>query len=138
MLATHYHELCDLALTKPGIRNFTIAIREWQGSIIFLRRLVEGGASRSYGIQVARLAGLGRPVVERAMEILKNLEAGEFNEQGMPRPVGRGAAATQLSLFREVPPRSPVVEELEAIDPDTLSPLEALNALARLKKLLKP
>ncbi|MBI5526270.1 MAG: DNA mismatch repair protein MutS [Deltaproteobacteria bacterium] len=137
MLATHYHELCDLALTKPGIRNFTIAIREWQGSIIFLRRLVEGGASRSYGIQVARLAGLGKSVVERAMEILRNLEAGEFNEQGMPKMVGRGGSGTQLSLFREAPAPSPVIEELQALDPEAMTPIEALNALVKLRNHLK-
>jgi DNA mismatch repair protein MutS len=137
MLATHYHELCDLALTKPGIRNFTIAIREWQGTIIFLRRLVEGGASRSYGIQVARLAGLGKPVVDRAMEILRNLEAGEFNEQGMPKMVGRAGSGTQLSLFREAPAQSPVIEDLKSLDPDTMTPIEALNALAKLKNALK-
>jgi DNA mismatch repair protein MutS len=136
MLATHYHELTDLALTKPHIRNFTIAVREWQDQIVFLRRLVEGGASRSYGIQVARLAGLPSGVIERAREILGNLEAGEFDAEGMPRVAGREGRGTQLALFHEVNDDGRVLAELKSLDPDTLSPIEALNLLSALRRKL--
>ena len=85
MFATHYHELTDLALTKPGIANFHIAVREWNGKIIFLRKLMSGSTSHSYGIQVAALAGLPDGVISRAREVLANLEAGEFDEAGRPR-----------------------------------------------------
>jgi DNA mismatch repair protein MutS len=136
MLATHYHELTDLALTKPRIRNFTVAVREWQDQVVFLRRLVEGGASRSYGIQVARLAGLPAGVIERAREILKNLEAGEFDSEGAPRVAGHPQKGTQLQLFHPGPGED-VIKELKAADADTLTPLEALNLLARLRGKLK-
>ncbi|MFA6033217.1 MAG: DNA mismatch repair protein MutS [Myxococcota bacterium] len=138
MLATHYHELTDLALTKPGIKNFTIAVREWRGGIVFLRRLTEGGASRSYGIQVAKLAGLPAHVTERSMEILRNLEAGEFDEAGMPRVAGRtGGRGMQLSLFDENAPGSIVARELEQVDTDSLTPLQALNLLSEIKGRIK-
>jgi DNA mismatch repair protein MutS len=85
LFATHYHELTDLASTKEGIKNFNIAVKEWKNQIIFLRKLVPGGTSRSYGIAVAKLAGLPQTVILRSSEVLKNLEAGEFDEIGKPR-----------------------------------------------------
>ena len=81
LLATHYHELIDLALTQERVRNFSVAVREWNDSIIFLHKLVQGGTNRSYGIQVAGLAGVPQHVVQRAEEILKNIEQGEFDER---------------------------------------------------------
>ena len=91
LFATHYHELTELALTRPGVRNFRVDVREEKDRVVFLRRIVEGGADRSYGIQVARLAGLPGEVLHRAEEILKGLEAGEVNAAGKPariRPKG--------------------------------------------------
>jgi DNA mismatch repair protein MutS len=146
LFATHYHELTELALTRNRVKNFNIAIREWNDSIIFLHKLMRGGTNRSYGIQVAALAGVPPKVVERAHEILKNIEMGEFDHLGKPRiAAGKnmkskkhaGAAAkhpNQLSLFvgRE---EDPVREKLEAIKPDGLAPIEALNLLYELKKL---
>ena len=85
LFATHYHELSDLARAKDRVGNAHFEAREWGDEVVFLRRLVAGGASRSYGIQVARLAGLPAAVVERAREILSNLESGEFDERGRPR-----------------------------------------------------
>ena len=84
LFATHYHELIDLALTQERVRNFSVAVREWNDSIIFLHKLVQGGTNRSYGIQVAGLAGVPQHVVQRAEEILKNIEQGEFDREGEP------------------------------------------------------
>lgn len=84
LFATHYHELTELSLTRPGVRNFRVDVREEKDRVVFLRRIVEGGADRSYGIQVARLAGLPGRVLQRAEEILQGLEAGELNEAGKP------------------------------------------------------
>ena len=106
LFATHYHELTELALTRRGVRNFRVDVREEKDRVVFLRRIVEGGADRSYGIQVARLAGLPGEVLRRAEEILKGLEAGEVNAAGKPariRPANaRGRPARredELDLF---------------------------------------
>ena len=103
LFATHYHELTELALTKERIKNFNIAVKEWNGEVIFLRKLIPGGTSRSYGIQVARLAGLPESVISRSHEVLKNLEEGELDEIGKPRLASHGSATpvntTQLNLF---------------------------------------
>ena len=85
LFATHYHELTELGMTRERIRNYNVAVREWNDQVVFLRRIVPGPASHSYGIQVARLAGLPGPVIERAKEVLRNLEAGELDPDGSPR-----------------------------------------------------
>lgn len=85
LFATHYHELTDLEVTRPGVKNYNVAVREWNDQIIFLRKIVRGGADKSYGIQVARLAGLPGVVLERAKEILGNLELAELNADGKPK-----------------------------------------------------
>jgi DNA mismatch repair protein MutS len=145
LFATHYHELTELALTRPRVKNFNIGVKEWNDSIIFLHKLMRGATNRSYGIQVAALAGVPPKVVERAHEILKNIEKGEFDHLGKPRIAAsarqkkknRSTAAaqypSQLSLFS--PGNDPIREKLESIKPDTLAPLEALNLLYELKKL---
>ena len=137
LFATHYHELTELALTKERVKNYNMAVKEWGGEIIFLRKVVEGGANRSYGIQVARLAGLPAKVIDRAKEILSNLERGEFDSMGMPK-IAKSKVATskpkipiQPSLFSQT---DPIRSELKKIDPDQLTPLEALNILNELKK----
>src|SRR5208337_4610294 len=81
LFATHFHELTDLARERPRVKNLTVAVREWGGEVAFLRRVIEGAASRSYGIEVARLAGLPDAVIRRAREILGNLEQGELDER---------------------------------------------------------
>ncbi len=136
LFATHYHELTELALTKPRIKNFHVAVKEWNDRVIFLRKLVEGATSRSYGIQVARLAGLPEGIIERAKEVLHNLEQGEFTEGGIPKlAVSRKKKATwdsrQMSLFQK--PSDPLRETLREIDPDRLTPLEALKLLSEIK-----
>ena len=137
LFATHYHELADLARTQPGVRNFHFACAEQDGEILFLRRMEPGAASRSYGIEVARRAGLPPEVIRRAREVLSNLERGEFDEQGRPslaREAGSGAPA-QLGLF--APVSDPLRESLRALEPSDMTPIEALVELDRLRTLLE-
>ncbi len=138
LFATHYHQLTDLAAAKDGAKNYNIAVKEWGEKIIFLRKIVEGGASRSYGIEVARIAGVPEGVIGRAKEILRNLEKGEFDEIGMPR-IARGKAAApktnpQLSLFVESD--DAILDELRELDISSMTPLAALNKLSELKNKL--
>ena len=137
LFATHYHELTELALTKERVKNYNVAVKEWGGEIIFLRKIVAGGTNRSYGIQVARLAGLPQKVIERAKEILSNLEKGELDAAGMPK-----IATTKIKALKPKPPlqpslfvqADPIRSELKKIKTDQLTPLEALNLLDELKK----
>jgi len=135
LFATHYHELTELALTLPRVRNCRIAVREWNDEIRFLYRVEEGTADRSYGIQVARLAGLPREVIRRAGEILSNLENNELDREGVPRLAGEKARRlsepAQIQLFAQEP--DPVREALRAVRTEEMTPLEALNLLAELK-----
>jgi DNA mismatch repair protein MutS len=136
LFATHYHELTDLADATPGIVNFHVAAREWKDDIIFLRKIVPGRADRSYGIQVARLAGLPAAVIDRAREILGALERDELARGGRPSLSGTPSEPQQqLGLFQ--PPT--VADDrlraaLDAVDIDRITPLEALSLLADLKK----
>jgi len=129
LFATHYHELTDLARTKERIRNFNFSVKEWQGDVIFLRNLVEGAASHSYGIHVGRLAGLPPAVIERAKQILHNLESGEA--EGKRADTEKSAAAVdqpvQMALFGSIERK--LSEELRKLDVSRLSPIEALNLL---------
>jgi DNA mismatch repair protein MutS len=140
LFATHYHELQDLARERPRVRNLTVSVREVGDQVVFLRKLVPGGASRSYGIEVARLAGLPAEVLARAREILKNLEALEVDEGGHAALArgGRGeASAGQLGLFAPPDPRLEALRrDLGGLDVETLRPLDALNLLAEWKKRL--
>jgi DNA mismatch repair protein MutS len=137
LFATHYHELTELALTKERVKNYNVVVKEWGGEIIFLRKIVEGGTNRSYGIQVGRLAGLPQKVIDRAKEILSNLERGELDGMGMPKiattktPSSRPNLPLQPSLFDQP---DPIRSELKKIKTDQLTPLEALNILDELKK----
>ncbi len=121
LFATHYHELTQLADLLPGVANFNVAVSEADGEVVFLHTIVPGGADRSYGIHVAQLAGMPRPVIQRAGEILQELEASSGKAVRI-----EPHAAQQLALFPET---NPLVEELEALDLNTLSPIEALNRL---------
>jgi DNA mismatch repair protein MutS len=131
LFATHYHELTDLARTKERIRNYNFSVKEWRGEIIFLRNLVQGAASHSYGIHVARLAGLPAAVIERAKEILQNLESGEAEGKRADIASGSGVAAepVQMALFGSMERK--LSEELRRLDVSHLSPIEALNLLHR-------
>ncbi len=134
VFATHYHELTDLADSVPGVANFHVAAREFKDEIVFLHKIVAGRSDRSYGIQVARLAGLPPAVVRRAAEILASLEQDELARGG--RPTLSGAPRTpqeQLGLFQPAATH-PAVDALRATDLERLTPLDALNLLAELKK----
>src|SRR5947208_2401255 len=124
LFATHYHELTALAAEHPRVRNVSVAVAEWKGEIVFLRQIVPGPASRSYGVEVARLAGVPPAVVARARALLAELEAGEGPASRQPH-----AATPQLSLFAA--PEAHLRRELATIDPERLTPLEALAVLAR-------
>jgi DNA mismatch repair protein MutS len=138
LFATHYHELTELARVLPGVRNYQVMVKESRGEILFLHKVVEGSANKSYGIEVARLAGLPRSVIARAREILENLEANELDPMGRPRLAehlpGREGWKRQPSLF-EAAHRS-LLEELRALDVDRLSPEEAKRWLQEAKKKL--
>lgn len=141
LFATHYHELTELESIKERVKNFNIAVKEWNDEIIFLHRLVEGGASRSYGIQVARLAGLPHEVISRSKKILSNLESGSHDlkkvaqSQPSQAKMMKQTKPRQLELFRS--PENVVLDILRGIDILSLTPLEALNKLSELKDKIK-
>ncbi len=135
LFATHYHELTDLATSCPRVKNYNVAVKEWNDQIIFLRKIVAGGASRSYGIQVGRLAGLPEPVIRRAKSILKDLETG-VRDHHSSAGGEKDTINSQLSLFEDRC-QNQLRERLEALDISHLTPLEALNQLADLKKLVE-
>jgi DNA mismatch repair protein MutS len=130
IFATHYHELTRVADRLPGVVNYSVAVREVGDEIVFLRRLVEGGADRSYGVEVARLAGLPDGVVERAREILRELE-----ERATSAPAATPPQAEQLALFEPV--RHAALERLRGVEIESLTPLQAMNLLAELSTLAR-
>ncbi|MBI4232977.1 MAG: DNA mismatch repair protein MutS [Chloroflexi bacterium] len=133
LFATHYHELTGLARTLPRVRNYNVAVTEEGSRVIFLHRIVPGGADRSYGVHVAQLAGLPRPVIHRAWEVLRELEVQAKGDGALRRTAtAKSAAAQQLALFPPVFP--PVLEEVAKLDINSLTPLEALNKLYELQK----
>ncbi|MBI3652574.1 MAG: DNA mismatch repair protein MutS [Acidobacteria bacterium] len=137
LFATHYHEMTELAKLLPGVRNYQMAVKDVGGSIVFLRKIIEGNASKSYGIEVARLAGLPRSVIDRAREILTNLEANELDVMGRPklaRHLPSRKATPQPTLFEAA--NEAVIDELRNLETPDLSPEQALEALRRLKERL--
>jgi len=141
LFATHYHELTELALLLGGVKNYNIAVREWKDEIVFLHKIVEGGTDKSYGIHVARLAGIPRRVIERAKVILGNLEAASLTPNDTPRfapslgEVGANPRELQLTLFGSL--HAEAIEQLKALDLDDLTPLEALATLQRLQREIR-
>ena len=132
LFATHYHEVTDLAKTKPRVANYNVAVKEWNEQIIFLRKVVEGSADKSYGIQVAKLAGIPHSVIDRAREILGTLERKERDLVEETRR--RGPGTQQLGLFNSK--EQSIVDALRALDIDSMAPRDALNALYELKQKL--
>lgn len=140
LFATHYHELTELVGTKGRVKNYNIAVKEWNNRVIFLRKLVPGGTSRSYGIQVARIAGVPEDVLERAKEILENLEGENPDASGRVFPArsfskkGRGDMV-QLNLFGDFDRF--IVERIQKLNIDAMTPLEALVELNKLKEYVE-
>ncbi len=126
LFATHYHELTQLAELLPGVRNYNVAVTEADSKVVFLHKIVPGGADKSYGIHVAQLAGLPAPVIQRANEIMSELEKTSGQAVNI-----NPHAAQQAALFPET---SPLLDELNAVDVNSLSPIEALNKLFEWKK----
>ena len=124
IFATHYHELTAVAATLPRVHNANVAVAERGEQVVFLRRIVDGPADRSYGVQVAQLAGLPPAVIRRAREILDELERLAAGNKSAP--------SVQLTLL--TPEEHPVVAQLRALDPEQLSPLDALSLLYELRR----
>jgi DNA mismatch repair protein MutS len=139
LFATHYHELTELALVKRDVKNRMMTAREWEGEVVFLRKVADGTADRSYGVQVARLAGIPEPVLERAREILHNLEKHQLDVGGRPRlaeHAGEPALKdTQLDLFRGQ--GELVLDAVAKLDIDRMTPLAALQLLATFQHRLR-
>ncbi len=143
MFATHYHELVDIALIKERVRNYHFQVKEWNDKIVFLRKIAAGGANRSYGIQVARLAGIPEEVIKRAGEILQNLEKDEIDTLGSPkisrsRKYRKKATANlaQLEMFSSE--SNELTRELQGLKVDEMTPIEALNLLNNWKRKFVP
>src|SRR5262245_36452775 len=136
LFATHYHELTDLADATPGVVNFHVAAREWKDDIVFLHKILPGRSDRSYGIQVARLAGLPTAVIARARDILTSLEQDELTRGGRPSLSGAPPPSSQqLGLFHvESPVEERLRDRLREVDIDRTTPLDALQLLQELKK----
>jgi len=139
LFATHYHELTDLELSLEGVKNLNVAVREWQDDVIFLHKIVNGAADKSYGIHVARLAGVPRDVVKRAQTILGQLEEEHHDESGrakiaLPSPAEPGSSI-QLTLFG--PADDPIFKEIRDLDIDDTTPLAALKLIARWQRELR-
>jgi len=139
LFATHYHELTELAALKSRVKNFNVAVREWKGKVIFLHRIEPGFTDRSYGIHVARLAGMPEKVIERAAEILRTLEKQALDVEGKPR---RGVLRNrkrprevQLLLFES--PYEYRLDEIRELDLERMTPLEAFRFLQKLKEELE-
>jgi DNA mismatch repair protein MutS len=149
LFATHYHELCDLSLTLDRLKNVHVVVKEWNDQIIFTRTLAEGGAERSYGIQVARLAGLPAAVLARARAVLAELEGDAVVEDdgepraSLPLKLRRKAKKDQMDLFglrNDDAPKDPAVELLEQlmdVDVNRLTPIAALNKLDEIVRAAK-
>ncbi len=136
LFATHYHELTGLANTIPGVCNMNIAVREWNGEIVFLRRLIPGPADRSYGIEVAKLAGVPATVVQRAREILKELEASRGKKRVVQMETRALPGLTQPSpMAREAASEHPLLIALQKADINAMTPLDALRLMSEWKEL---
>jgi DNA mismatch repair protein MutS len=130
IFATHYHELTAMAELFDKVRNYQVAVKRWEDRVVFLHQIIPGGCDDSYGIEVARLAGLPRPTITRARQILRLLESGKFSQSELGK--GLYQARVQPSLFDPQP--SAAEEKLKEIDPDNLTPLQALQLLKELRE----
>jgi DNA mismatch repair protein MutS len=139
LFATHYHELTDLVQSLPRVKNLNVAVREWKDDVVFLHKIVDGAADKSYGIHVARLAGVPREVIDRAKEILSELEESHLDAEGhakIARPLsGSPGCSLQMTLFG--PADHPVLEEIRQVDLDATAPRDALHLIGQWQEKLK-
>ena len=139
LFATHYHELTDLVQSLAGVKNLNVAVREWKDDVVFLHKIIDGAADKSYGIHVARLAGVPREVIDRAKEILAQLEESHLDAEGhakLSRPLASSPGSSlQLTLFG--PADHPVLEEIRQVDVDATAPLDALHLIGQWQESLK-
>jgi DNA mismatch repair protein MutS len=139
LFATHYHELTDLQSTLGGVRNLNVAVKEWEDHVVFLHKIVDGAADKSYGIHVARLAGVPRDINERAKQILNQLEAEHLDDEGRPKIARRGKKRRrgdiQLTLF--APFEHPLLDEVRRADINAITPLDALALIQQWQKQLQ-
>ena len=136
MFATHYHELTELETTFSGVKNYNVSVQEWDEKIVFLHKIIAGAADRSYGIQVAKLAGVPDWVNRRAEQILKKLESSNQTEENreaikQASDGSDGSSGMQLTLFEVVD--HPLVDKIKNLNPDQLTPIEALNLISEIK-----
>ncbi|MBQ5783045.1 MAG: DNA mismatch repair protein MutS, partial [Oscillospiraceae bacterium] len=136
LFATHYHELTDMEDALPGVVNYNIAVKKRGDEITFLRKIVKGGADDSFGIQVAKLAGVPDAVIERAKVILAELEENARREKMAVRQLSFDDAFTMIEETKEAETPSEIVSELEKVDVNVLTPIEALNILNKLKSMI--
>jgi DNA mismatch repair protein MutS len=132
LFATHYHELIQLADLLPHVRNYNVAVSEDKGDVVFLHRIVPGGADKSYGVHVAQLAGLPGGVINRALAVLEQLEDGA-SARGPARGRRRRGPASQTQQLPLITPGSPALDELKGLDVASMTPLEAINKLFELQ-----
>ncbi|MBU6387238.1 MAG: DNA mismatch repair protein MutS, partial [Planctomycetes bacterium] len=134
LFATHYHELIELQRSLPSVRNWNVSVKEWDDQVVFLHRIVPGGADKSYGIHVARLAGIPRGVNERAKEILGQLEVNHLNRYGQSKiaPPPKKTGAIQLTLFQWQ--ENEIVDQIKSLDLSTMTPIQAIQMLESLQR----
>ncbi len=142
LFATHYHEITELENLLPGVKNYNVLVKEWKDEIIFLRKIEKGNADQSYGIQVARLAGIPYKVILRAKQILHNLEEHEISPQGLSAKAKKQltASTSQLdifdAMFEKVEQKNEILNEIKELDVENLTPIQAIQVLAELKEKL--
>jgi DNA mismatch repair protein MutS len=135
LFATHYHELTELEQILDGTTNLNVAVREWADEVIFLHKIVRGGTDQSYGVHVARLAGVPKDVIQRARQILPQIQAQLADQLDMPELAKRARqAAAQMNLFAD--PAQHVARKIKDADLDNLTPMQALDLLRKLKSEL--
>lgn len=137
LFATHYHELTDLASSLPAVKNLTVLVREWDEKIVFLHQIVPGATDKSYGIQVARLAGIPISVNERAKEVLSQLEADFLTPENQPKIATREKKGSQIQLTLFGPAHHPLLDTIRDLDPDALTPLQSLTLIQQWNQKLK-
>jgi len=132
LFATHYHELTELGRLLVNVRNLNVAVREWGGEVVFLHKIIPGSADKSYGIHVAKLAGIPRPILGRANEILRDLES-TFTKEASGERLSRNKTADEENLLF-VERHKSVLDKLRNLDVNTLTPLEAINLLGEIRR----